>query len=93
LKLLSQQHDCAVLHLQDPAERGLRGAGFLRAGEAETGRTFVTRGRKIWLDTEAIAQQLRRAGIDYLCIETDRPFVSRLRLFLKSRNLLGRGSR
>ncbi len=31
LKLLSQQHDCVVLHLQDPAERGLRGSGLLRS--------------------------------------------------------------
>src|SRR5262249_44126903 len=38
LKLLAQKHDCAVLQLTDPAERGLRGGGFLRAREAETGR-------------------------------------------------------
>ncbi len=30
LKLLAQRHDCAVLQLQDPAERGLSGSGFLR---------------------------------------------------------------
>jgi uncharacterized protein (DUF58 family) len=93
LKLLAQQHDCAALHLQDPAERNLRGGGFLRAREAETGRGFVTRGRRRWLDPETMAQQLRRAGIDYLCIGTDQPFVSRLRLFLRARNLLGRGTR
>lgn len=93
LKLLAQQHDCVVLHLQDPAERGLRGAGFLRAQEAETGRAFVTRGRRQWLDPELVAQELRRAGIDYLCIETDTVFVPQLRNFFRSRNLLGRGAR
>ncbi|MGC3971764.1 MAG: DUF58 domain-containing protein [Pirellulales bacterium] len=31
LKLLAQRHECIVLHLEDPAERNLRGAGFMRA--------------------------------------------------------------
>jgi len=60
LKPIARQHECVVLHLQDPAERGLRGAGFLRAGEAETGRAFVTRGRRAWLDPESVAGNLRR---------------------------------
>jgi uncharacterized protein (DUF58 family) len=93
LKQMAQQHDCVVLHLLDPAERGLRGSGFLRAQEAETGRAFVTRGRRQWLDPETVAQQMRRAGIDYMRIETDTPFASKLRHFFKSRNLLGRGAR
>src|SRR5262249_3081780 len=78
LKPLAQQHDCVVLHLQDPAERGLKGAGFLRAREAETGRAFVTRGRRQWLDPELVAGELRRSGIDYFRLETDRPFVPKL---------------
>ena len=93
LKPIAQKHDCVVLHLQDPAERGLKGAGFLRAREAETGRAFVTRGRRRWLDPDSTARDLRRAGIDYLRIETDTAFVPQLRNFLRSRNLLGRGAR
>jgi uncharacterized protein (DUF58 family) len=93
LKPLAQRHDCVVLHLQDPAERGLKGAGFLRAREAETGRAFVTRGGRQWLDPELVARDLRRAGIDYLRIDTDRVFVPQLRSFFRSRNLLGRGAR
>lgn len=93
LKLLAQQHDCVVLHLQDPAERGLRGAGFVRAQEAETGRAFVTRGRRQWIDPEPVALELRRAGIDCLRIDTDAAFVPHLRNFFRSRNLLGRGAR
>jgi uncharacterized protein (DUF58 family) len=93
LKPLAQRHDCVVLHLQDPAERGLKGAGFLRAREAETGKEFVTRGRRQWLDPEPVALDLRRAGIDYMRIETDAVFVPQLRSFFKSRNLLGRGAR
>jgi uncharacterized protein (DUF58 family) len=93
LKPLAQKHDCVALHLLDPAERGLKGAGFLRAQEAETGRAFVTRGRRQWLDPEETAADLRRAGIDYLRIETDSVFVPKLRNFFRSRNLLGRGAR
>ncbi len=40
LKLLAQRHDCVVLQCRDPAEVGLRGAGVLRAREAETGRRW-----------------------------------------------------
>jgi uncharacterized protein (DUF58 family) len=93
LRLLAQKHDCAVFQIQDPAERGLRGGGFLRAREAETGRAFVTRSRRQWLDPEDIAGQLRRAGIDHLVVPTDKPFAARVRHFCKSRNLLGRGAR
>ncbi len=93
LKPIAQQHDCVVLHLEDPAERGLKGAGFLRAREAESGRMFVTRGRRRWLDPEQAAADLRRAGIDYLRIGTDENFLPRLRNFFRGRNLLGRGAR
>jgi len=93
LKPLAQRHDCVVLHLQDPAERGLRGAGFLRASEAETGRAFVTRGGRQWLDPDLVAGDLRRAGIDCMRIATDTAFAPKLRNFFRSRNLLGRGAR
>ena len=93
LRLLAQRHDVVVIQLQDPAETGLRGAGFIRAGEAETGRVFVTRGGRSWVDPESTARQLKRAGVDHLLIRTDRPFVADLRNFLKGRNVLGRGRR
>jgi uncharacterized protein (DUF58 family) len=93
LKLLAQRHDVAVFQLLDPAERGLPGGGFLRAREAETGRGFVTRARRAWTDPAPLAAALRRAGIDHLVVETDRPFAARLRHFCRSRNLLGRGGR
>jgi uncharacterized protein (DUF58 family) len=93
VKLLAQKHDCVVLQFEDPAERGLRGVGFLRAREAETGRAFVLHGRRAWADPDVVAEDLRRAGIDHQLIRTDRPFVHTLRHFFKSRNLLGRGAR
>lgn len=93
LKLLAQKHDVAVFQILDPAERGLSAAGFLRAREAETGRAFVTRARKSWTDPSTIAEQLRQAGIDHLLLQTDLPFVAKVRHFCRSRGLLGRGAR
>ncbi len=93
LRRLVQQHDAVVLQVRDPAEDRLHGVGFVRGREAETGRPFVVRGRARWLDQDRISDELKRDGIDHLLIETDRPFVSRLRQFFKHRNLLGRGAR
>jgi uncharacterized protein (DUF58 family) len=93
LKRLVQEHDCAVVQLRDPAEASLRGVGLVRAREAETGRPFVAHGRAVWLDQAWIEGQFKRAGIDHLRIDTDRPFVTRLRRFFKMRDLLGRGAR
>ena len=73
LKRLAQQHDCAVLQLRDPAEHRLHGVGFVRAGEAETGRPFVVRGRLRGLDLSYTEDQLKKAGVDYLLIQTDQP--------------------
>jgi len=93
LKRLAQLHDVAVVQLRDPAERELRGSGFFYAREAETGRSFVTHGRRRWLDQRAIEHELRRCGIDHLLLDTDRPFVVKVRHFFATRNLLGRGAR
>ncbi len=93
LKQFNQFHDCVVLQFRDPAESELRGSGFLRAREAETGNRFVTHGRRQWLDQETIEQELKRGGIDHLVIETDQPFVHKLRQFFASRDVFSRGSR
>ena len=93
LKRLAQEHDCAILQLRDPAEDRLHGVGFVRAGEAETGRPFVIRGRLRGLDPSRTEEQLKKAGVDYLLIQTDQPYVSRVRQYFKHRNLLGRGAR
>jgi len=93
LKRLGQQHDCVVLQFRDAAERSLRGAGFLRVQEAETGRMFTATGRTRWHDPDEIQRELKRSAIDHLVIETDQPYVPRLRQFFKSRGILGRGAR
>ena len=93
LKRMGQKHDCVILQLRDPAESAFRGAGFVRAREAETGRAFVARGHREWIDQGRIDSELRRAGIDHLVIDTDRPYIPRVRQHFKARNLLGRGTR
>lgn len=93
LKPLGQEHDCIVLELRDPAERGAFGGGIFRASEAETGEVFVSHGRRAWLDLAGNALALRQSGIDHLLLPTDEPFVPHLRLFLRKRDYLGRGSR
>lgn len=93
LKLAAQRHDCIAIQFQDPAESGTRGTGFFVAREAETGREFVTRGRRDWLDQGAVEAELRRANIDHLRIRTDRPFEHQLRYFLQARGALGRTAR
>ena len=97
LKQLAQRHDCAVLRLLDPAERGIPGGGILRGGEAETGHAFVARagalGRYHAAREEALAGELRRSGIDFLELDTAQPCAARLRHFFRGRNLLGRGKR
>jgi len=93
LALLAQQHEVAVIQFQDPAEVTMRGSGFLRGSEAETGRAFVTHGRRALLEPAHGIAELRRGGVDHILIRTDQPFVHRLRHFLRSRGLAGRGAR
>jgi hypothetical protein len=93
LKRIGQQHDCVVLQLRDPAERSVRGAGFIRVREAETARGFVTHGRARFLDQQQVTDDLKRAAIDHLLIDVDQPYVHRLRHFFKARGNLGRGAR
>lgn len=93
LKRLGQQHDVVALQFVDPAERRIRGAGFVRAREAETGKPLTTRGSRLGAEQEALRQELKRGRVDHLEILTNEPIAYRLRHFFKSRGLLGRGTR
>lgn len=84
IKLMAHDHDCAVLHLEDPTERGQTQGGIFRAVEAETGREFVAHGRSRFLSNEE-THKLARAGVDYILLPIDQPIIPRLRHFLKSR--------
>lgn len=90
LQILAQEHDVIVLHLQDPAETGVRGAGLFRGLEAESGRAFVGHGRRAWVDAESWKGELTRFGIDYLHLLTDQPILGKLRHFLGQRGMSGK---
>jgi uncharacterized protein (DUF58 family) len=85
LQVLAQEHDVIVLHLQDPAETGVRGAGLFRGVEAESGRAFIGHGRRAWVDAAGWKSELTRFGIDYLHLPTDEPILGKLRHFLGRR--------
>ncbi|MFK7741774.1 MAG: DUF58 domain-containing protein [Planctomycetota bacterium] len=87
--LLAQEHEVAVVQLQDPAELLLPAAGFVRAQEAESGRGFVARANKPLVNQAKIEHELRRGGVDHLLLRTDQPFLHRLRHFFASRGAGG----
>ena len=93
LKRLAQEHDCVVLQLTDPAERGRLRAGIFRGEEAETGQALVGHGWSRWFRDDDTAAELRRGGIDHLELPMNEPFLHRLRGFLRKRDCLGRGTR
>ncbi len=93
IKQLSQVHECVVVQLRDPAEDGLAGGGIVRAREAETGTSFVTRISRPQVSLEDTTAAFRRAGVDHLVLRTDQPVVSPLRHFFSSRGILTRGAR
>ncbi len=93
LKLAAQQHDVVVLQLRDPGEDQIAGTGYFRAREPETGREFVTHGRREWIDQQVVAQELKRGGIDHLTIKIDETFAHKIRWFFKARGGLSKGAR
>ncbi len=93
LQVLGQEHDCMAIHLQDPAELNVKGAGLFRGTEAESGRAFVGHGRRAWVDTAQWKSELTRFGIDYLHLRTDEPILGKLRHFLNRRGMGGSSGR
>ena len=93
LRLAAQRHEVVVLQLRDPAEDRVTGTGFFHAREAETGASFLSRGRSLPAAEEAVAAELRRGGVDHLVLRTDRPIAAPLREFLQSRGGLNRKAR
>ena len=82
-----------VFPLVDPAETKPLKAGFYRGIEAETGRMFLGGGIQRWRGHPTIVQELIGAGVSYLHLRSDIPFVPPLRHFLASRAAMLRGSR
>ncbi len=91
LKHAAQKHDVIVLHLEDPAERKSLRAGFFRGIEAETGAWFLGGSRSRWQGRPDTVKELIGAGVSYLHLRSDLPFVPPLRYFLASRAMIARG--
>ena len=81
---LAQQHDCAVIHLQDPMETHRPRLGIFRAREAETGNSF-TATHSFKRNSEVIPSELIAADISYHRIVVGTEFVAPLRHFLAHR--------
>ncbi len=93
LKLAAQKHDCVALQLIDPIESGMHGTGFVKAREAETGKTGITKNKTRLTDSKLIAEEIKKSGIDYLHLLTNEAMAHKLRHFFRSRALLSRGTR
>ena len=95
LSLASQRHDVIALQLVDPRERSLPDVGLIELEDLETGGTLlVDAGSATVRRTyEAAATRsaaeletaMRRSGIDFLSIPTDRPYLEPLRRFFRMR--------
>lgn len=90
LKIAAQRHETVVIQLTDPAELPVKGAGFFRVREAESGREFLSQGSRTGLDFDQTSAALRRAGVDHLRLRTDGPVLVPLREFVKNRGASGR---
>jgi uncharacterized protein (DUF58 family) len=94
LRMLRHQgHEVMVFHLLDPGERELPGVGDARFVDPETGEEVPTSGAELRQEyrravdgaIEDWARAFSADGMDYLVVDTDRPFALALRHFLRRR--------
>jgi uncharacterized protein (DUF58 family) len=101
LGLTNAHHDMVCLHLHDPRESTLPGAGLLTIEDAETGEvleldsssTAIQR-RFAQTNAERLAEldlALNRAGVDTVRFNTAEPFAQKLQRFFETRRGRRRG--
>jgi len=101
LGLTNSHHDMVCLHLHDPRESTLPGAGLLTIEDAETGEvleldsssTAIQR-RFAQTNAERLAEldlALNRAGVDTVRFNTAEPFAQKLQRFFETRRGRRRG--
>lgn len=93
LKVVGARHDCLCLIFRDRAEDQLEGAGLFRGREVESGREFLTHGKRLLTDTASLTTALKQASLDHFLIRPGEPFLGRLRHFLRSRGGTSRRNR
>jgi len=95
LGLTARRHDLVALPLTDPREETLPDIGTVRLEDAESGEllevaTSDKRVRKAFEDgvraqAEALASELRKAGVDRVPLRTDKDWLPALQSFFKNR--------
>ncbi|MFN0037791.1 MAG: DUF58 domain-containing protein [Saprospiraceae bacterium] len=95
LRTLARRHDCVGIHCWDLRERELPDVGLLRARDAESGRhtwldTANPRLRRDYArrfdeKRDSAAAAFRRAGADFLSLQTSESYASALLHFFEKR--------
>ncbi len=93
VRVASAAHDLLAIRLTDPAERSLRGFGFVRAAGGESGRPVLA--TRTTPDPSAVrtARDFASAGCGSALIDLDQPIVRSLRQALEQRRIVRRAVR
>ena len=95
MKSVANRHDLIAIQVSDPREAELPSIGLIRVKDAESGQEkwVDTSSKKIrnhykaaWLKKRGELEQfLKKAGIDFISLNTDRDYVIPMMNFFKSR--------
>ncbi len=95
LMVVSRRHDVVAIHVQDPLERELRGAGLVEFADPETGeRSLCDLGDPRFREAFArlrgeragrLEEIFRKSGVDVVGVETGGDYVLPLRNFFAQR--------
>lgn len=95
LSAATGRHDLVAITVSDPREHQLPDVGFIRLQDAETGEIVEVDTRSDAVrqlfeqqsqqDADALATELRRAGVDQLTVSTREPYTTSLRKFFAAR--------
>jgi uncharacterized protein (DUF58 family) len=95
LKATNQRHDVVAIHIADPGESRLPEAGWVTLEDVETGEiveinTLDARVREEFAQAAKVVRNarrlmLRRAGLDLIEAETDKPYQTDLKKFFERR--------
>jgi uncharacterized protein (DUF58 family) len=95
LAVTGRRHDVTAITVSDPREHELPDVGFITFQDAETGEivevdTRHKQVRELFRQqtaerTDRLAEDLRRAGLDQLAVNTHEPYTNSLRRFFKAR--------
>lgn len=96
MKSVNNRHDLIAMQVFDPREAELPAIGLIRLKDAETGqekwvdtsrKRVRLHYRKNWLkQQDELTQVLKKSGIDFIQLRTDRDYVVPMMNFFKSRN-------